>query len=498
MVVAFVLLLLLFVSSAICAAEYAGIEVIDEATDRGVPLVELETVHHVRYVTDSAGRIAIDDADLIGRETFFSVHSHGYSIPADGFRFRGVRLKLKRGETTKVRIHRENIAERLCRLTGEGRFHDSKLLGHEIPTTALHEGHVAGQDSVQAVPYRDRIYWFWGDTQRLSYPLGLFRTAGATTPTIGQSQDFNCGLPFRYFTDDTGFARAMMPLPERTEGVIWIDGVAVVPDARGKQHMVAHYTRRKGLEEQLEHGIAQYNDAAERFVPAVELPLAESWRHLHGHPAQVEVGGVAWLYCGRPALNVRVRATLNDVLDVKRYEAFTCLDAEGVVQHDAAGAPNWRWQAELPPPDAVARAMHAKVSGVPANESLAPMRDATDEKTYVRLHNGTVRWNPHRCRWILIAGEIGGTSHLGEVWYSEAKEPTGPWLKAVKIVSHERMSFYNVCHHDFLDRDGGRIIHFEGTYTRDFSGNPSATPRYEYNQVLYRLDLDDPRLSAAR
>ena len=29
----------------------------------------------------------------------------------------------------------------------------------------------------------------------------------------------------------------------------------------------------------------------------------------------------------------------------------------------------------------------------------------------------------------------------------------------------------------------------EGTYTADFSGNPERTPRYEYNQVLYKLDL---------
>ncbi|MBI3860545.1 MAG: hypothetical protein HY290_01470, partial [Planctomycetia bacterium] len=41
----------------------------------------------------------------------------------------------------------------------------------------------------------------------------------------------------------------------------------------------------------------------------------------------------------------------------------------------------------------------------------------------------------------------------------------------------------------------GRQIFFEGTYTHTFSGNPhETTPRYEYNQVMYRLDLDDPRL----
>ena len=54
-----------------------------------------------------------------------------------------------------------------------------------------------------------------------------------------------------------------------------------------------------------------------------------------------------------------------------------------------------------------------------------------------------------------------------------------------------------VCHHAFLDRDGGRVIHFEGTYTNDFKGNPWKTPRYNYNQVLYRLDLGNKILQGS-
>ena len=38
------------------------------------------------------------------------------------------------------------------------------------------------------------------------------------------------------------------------------------------------------------------------------------------------------------------------------------------------------------------------------------------------------------------------------------------------------------------------MIYFEGTYTREFSDAPVATPRYNYNQLMYRLDLADPRL----
>lgn len=125
--------------------------------------------------------------------------------------------------------------------------------------------------------------------------------------------------------------------------------------------------------------------------------------------------------------------------------------------------------------------------------------DAAAPGERIVLHSGTVRWNPHRKAWLLVAGQIGGkASLLGEVWYAEAAQPTGPFTKAVQVLTHDRQTFYNVCHHAFLDRDGGRSIYFEGTYTNDFSGNPHRTPRYNYNQVLYRLDLDAPALAAAR
>jgi hypothetical protein len=112
----------------------------------------------------------------------------------------------------------------------------------------------------------------------------------------------------------------------------------------------------------------------------------------------------------------------------------------------------------------------------------------------VLMHRGSVRWNAYRKRWIMIAGQLGGSSNLGEIWYAEAPEPTGPWRRAKKIVTHDRYSFYNPVHHAFLDQHGGKTIYFEGTYTQTFSGSPAATPRYDYNQIMYRLNLDDPRL----
>jgi hypothetical protein len=127
------------------------------------------------------------------------------------------------------------------------------------------------------------------------------------------------------------------------------------------------------------------------------------------------------------------------------------------------------------------------------DERLFRLRDVQTDKP-VSVHRSSVSWNAYRKRWVMIAVEADGTSYLGEVWYAEAPEPEGPWLSGRKIVTHDTYSFYNPRHHPMFDKEGGRIIFFEGTYTNTFSGNPDRTPSYNYNQVLYKLDLADPRL----
>jgi hypothetical protein len=79
---------------------------------------------------------------------------------------------------------------------------------------------------------------------------------------------------------------------------------------------------------------------------------------------------------------------------------------------------------------------------------------------------------------------------LGETWYCESAAPEGPWTQAIKVATHHQYSFYNpMIHPEFADTNG-RILYFEGTYSATFSGNTNPTPRYDYNQILYRLDLE--------
>ena len=61
-------------------------------------------------------------------------------------------------------------------------------------------------------------------------------------------------------------------------------------------------------------------------------------------------------------------------------------------------------------------------------------------------------------------------------------------------MTHYKYTIYNPVHHPFSDQEGGRLIYFEGTVSNTFSGSQAEIPAYDYNQMMYRLALDDPRL----
>ncbi len=77
------------------------------------------------------------------------------------------------------------------------------------------------------------------------------------------------------------------------------------------------------------------------------------------------------------------------------------------------------------------------------------------------------------------------------------KSPRGPGERRSRSSVIQNYTFYNPrIHPEFTPADSPILI-FEGTYTATFSDNKQPTPRYDYNQVLYRLDLDDPGLKPA-
>lgn len=484
------------------SAPFFRIQVVDAQTRRGVPLIELRMTDGASFVTDSAGVVAFFEPGLMGKEIFFHVSGHGYEHAADGFGFRGVRLTPVAGGSATLQVTRRNLAERLYRITGGGIYRDTRLLGETAPIAEpLLNGQVFGQDTAMAALYRGRIHWFWGDTNRPSYPLGNFRTSGATSlPPGAGGLDPSVGIDLRYFVGADGFCREMAPLPG--PGVVWISGVHTAPDAQQVERMFAFFSRRQSLTEPLEEGLLAWDDATETFRKVANYAVDDPLHPAGSGPFVHASGGVEYLYFPTPYPHLRAPRRMDALAQPQSFEGYTPLHAgtrfagaQTRLERDAQGRLAWGWKPGTPPLTPVQQDRLVDLGMMTRNESPFRLADADTGKP-ILAHNGTVAWNAYRQKWIMIAGEsFGEPSFLGEVWYAEAAAIEGPWTRARKIVTHDDYSFYNVAHRPIFDQDGGRLIHFEGTYTTLFSGTKVPTPRYDYNQILYRLDLADPRLT---
>ena len=488
----------LFSTGPVIPAHPFAIKVIDEQTGRGVPLVELKTVNDITYVTDSAGSAAIDEPGLMGLSVFFHVKSHGYEFPKDGFGIRGKALTLTEGGSATLKVRRLNVAERLYRMTGAGIYRDSVLLGRAVPIKSpVLNAQVFGSDSVLMIPYRGKLHWFWGDTNRPGYPLGNFHTPGATSLPPGQGGlDPEVGVDLTYYVDETGFAKGTAKLPG--EGPTWLFGLAAFRDASDQERLVATYSKVRPPMEIYERGLVVWNPEKAVFDKVATFAL-KSPVQTSGHTFHHEDDGVDYLYYATPFPITRVRSRMTDLCDVTKYETFTCLKPGSSLDHPEIdlgtdGRPRYSWEANTPAVGPSEQAKLVKSGALKEADALFALRDVDTGKP-VLAHNGSTYWNEYRKRWIAIFCESFGTSMLGETWYAEADTPVGPWVYARKIVTHDKYSFYNPKHHPPFDKDGGRLIFFEGTYTVSFSGNPHPTPRYEYNQVMYKLDLADSRMN---
>jgi len=432
----------------------ARIEVVEAGTGWPVPLVELRTTHQLQFFSDNAGVIAFDAPELMGRETWFEVIGTGYEVPKDGFGYRGVRLKPEPGQTLRVEVQRTIIAKRIGRITGAGLFAESQKLGAELDWP---ESGVLGSDSIQNTIYLGRMFWLWGDTTLARYPLGIFDCSSATS-AIQPLESFTPPLRLKldYFRDVKGGLRGVAKMPGA--GPTWLTAYVTLSDQAGQPHFVASYAKIKAALEAYEFGLCEWNDATKEFDRFRVLwekstktpkrpPVPE------GQPAfWKDPRGKEWVLFGDPFPRLRFPATYEAWQDSKTWEVLK-----------------------------------------PPKELLSP------EGKRVEPHSGHVAWNSFRQRWVTVFMEkFGKPSAFGELWYAEAPTPTGPWGRAVKILSHDNYTFYNPRLHPEFTPTNSPILMFEGTYTQTFADRPHPTPRYDYNQILYRLDLDDPALLPAQ
>lgn len=430
-----------------CAAgKLCAIQVVDDQNGWPVPLVELRTVHGVRFVSDNAGLIAFDLPELMNRPTWFSIEGHGYGVLPDGFGNRGVTLIPRAGESLTIKVQRALPAERVGRLTGAGLFAESQKLGQRLD---WQEQGVLGCDSVQTVIHNGRLYWGWGDSQVARYPLGLFHMLGATTevnPLLNGRPPL--ALRFDYFISKDYQPRNVAELPGL--GPTWLDGYASLPDANGRPHLVASYAKIRPPLTAYEKGLCEWNATTGNFERIKVLwtlsdQQPEPPSIPHGHPVRTtDAEGKEWIEFGDPFPTLRCRATYSDWLNPERWESL------------------------------------------PMVEHVSPLKDSPE----IQPHRGSIAWNTYRQKWTAIFTQRDGkASPLGEIWYAEADRTFGPWEHAVHVVTHNNYTFYNPLQHPEWTTDDPSVMYFEGTYTATFSGSREPTPRYDYNQILYRLDL---------
>lgn len=431
------------------------IEVVEKGSGWPVPLIELRTTHQLRYVTDNAGMIAFDAPELMGQLTWFDVIGHGYEVEKDGFGMKGVRLTPQPGKTVRVEVSRTNIARRIGRLTGGGIFAESQRLGGE---REWKNSGILGCDSIQNAIHRGKLFWAWGDTVVPGYPLGIFHMTSATTaPQPLSSFEPPLRLKLDYICDEKGGPRGVAKMPG--SGPTWVTGYVSLPDKNGTARLVGSYVKVKPPMEAYQSGLCVFNDETREFETVRALwtksettpkqsPMPE------GHPVLwKDAEGREWVLFGNPLPTLRCPAT---------FEAW----------QDSA-----TWEILKP-------------------QETLPQAGSGDT---VKPHSGSIAWNAFRQRWVTVFMQyFGQPSAFGEIWYAEADSPTGPWGPAVKILTHTNYSFYNPRLHPEFAPGDSPILFFEGTYTITFTKNTQPTPRYDYNQILYRLDLNDPMLEAAR
>ncbi|ROV89494.1 hypothetical protein VSDG_08519 [Cytospora chrysosperma] len=498
--------------SAIAMAHlYYTIRVVDASTDQGIPLVYLRTTYKTVYMTDSAGYVAFNEPGLMtGDPIWVTVSSYGFESPVGFLNVPGMQINPRPGKSVEIRLNRTQVAERLYRMTGYGIYRDSVLLGKPVPIQQpVLNAKVAGSDTIQCASYKGKLLWMWQDTDQMKFQLGNFNMTGALTE-MPDKLNADQGLDFDYFTEDNKpneFARKMVSMNLDTQGSfpIWVDGLTVVPDDTGQERLIGHYyVSGTTFGACVEQGLVIWNDKKqllERLVKFSTTGNGAGQLAPGGHTIYVHDNGTRYAYYGK---NVRVQADFSHASDPSQYEAFTCLAMDG---QRANRGPNgdliWAWVKGGKPVNYETADGLVQSGVIRPEESPYRLKDL-DTGQNILAQSAGIAWNQYLKLWVNIFQQKFGDTTCGEIWFSTANAPEGPWTSCRKVATHymsrdgytnNSNDLYNPVQHHELVRGGGRYAYFSGTFVNTFSGNTWPTPYYNYNNIMYRLDLKDSRLT---
>lgn len=461
---------------------------LDQESGRGVPLVRFSAFGE-DYWSDSQGMVAYCHPDHLGADVVFTVNSHGYKL-ADGKS--DVTLRAAKATTAKVSLVRALAAQRLYRITGSGIYRDSVMLGLKVPTKQpLLNGQVIGSDTSTSTLYRGKLFWLWQDTDRLSYPLGNFLGTVATSelPSAG-GLSADKGVDLSYFTRSDGFAKEISEA-FKPDGPVWMAGLTSVPDAQGQEQLFASYSKMDGLNA-VEAGLMRWNAQRQLFERVVTDLLAREKStpgfvrpDNYASKFTTSDGVEAVYYANR----LRIPANAETMVKLEQYQRFTPFGADGsdALLKTPAGALDYAYRRA----GRHVTSDQLRTLNVPSAQDLDGHVHALSTGSAVTLVQGHSVFNAYRRRFVRQAQEFGA---WGELYHAEADTPEGPWVYAEKVVTHNAYNFYNPSPHPELAQLDGRLVFFEGSYTTFLFDQTTPTPRYDYNQIMYRLDLDDARV----
>jgi len=265
------------------------------------------------------------------------------------------------------------------------------------------------------------------------------------------------------------------PLGENT----WVAALSVIHRGTPHEALYANYVKNPGDGNGpiTVQGMARWNESSSKFDQVSIWPL-NSTISLNGAHTVEKISPKDQLTLGGYILysnGVRVPATEEAL---SQYSAF-----------------------ERVPPAAPAP------QGVSASKGPgdSPARPASQ---YDQL-GANVNWNAWTGRYITVGVTSAGAP--GDVFVAFSNELNGPWRNGTSVASHQNSnsSCYNPLHLTHFDLEGGRIIHIACTFTAMWSSGPNApnvwttclvglaggkgcapvVPRYEYNNIVYRVDL---------
>jgi hypothetical protein len=326
--------------------------------------------------------------------------------------------------------------------------------------------------------------------------------------------------------------RAMLAGPGRPirnyEDNTWVGSLTVIREVTEERMYLTYVCPNTQLQ-----GLALWDDGDEVFKP-VSGEKGYDMRYSGAQWVQLLKPGAeeqGYAYYASAFASVRVRATFNAIEDPAAYEVFTPCGPQGAC-NTTMGEDSWEWhRGSLGKPGAGAagrqyvhfgpqdEAKAIKAGWLPHAAARMQTVDRATGKPLVGLSRGSVNWNAHRNAYVLIAdqsstshqaGNAGSPSKYGELFYCEAPTITGPWRECDRIITHNvtGASCYNPMQLPWLDEGQGKVIYLACTWTSMSSGidGPTdrvcdydmyggqhcavAVPRYEYNNLVFRLDVD--------